>query len=215
MALVMNSGMSFSGMVVRAVRVRAAGDDGIDAVRRDVAPDEQLAGRLGRGVRRSRREPVVLGRPPLVDRAVDLVGRDLQEARRAGRDPARLEQDVDADHPGREERLRIEDRAIDVRFGREVEDRIRGRDEWRDDRRVGDVAADEGIPGRHLGVVADGGQVRLVAGIGQLVEDRDPGPVTAGKHVPHVARPDETGATGDEQVVEPSFRAHALIRPGG
>ena len=113
---------------------------------------------------------------------------------------------MDADDTGREERLRIEDRAIDVRFGGEVEDGVGVGDERRDDRRVGDVAADECVAGRHLGVVADGGEVRLVAGVGQLVEDRDPGPVPAGQHVADVARPDEPGAARDEQVVEPSFR---------
>ena len=164
-------------MVVRAVRVRPAGHDGVDAMGRDVATDQQLAGRLGRRVRRAGRQPVDLGRVADVHRAVDLVGRDLQEARRAGRRPAGLEQDVDPDDAGREERLRIEDGAIDVRFGGEVEDRVGIRDERRHDRRVGDVAAHEGEACRHLGVVADGGQVGLVAGIGQLVEDGDPGPV--------------------------------------
>ena len=43
-------------MVVRAVRVRAAGDDRVEAVGHDVALHEQLAGGLGRGVRRARRE---------------------------------------------------------------------------------------------------------------------------------------------------------------
>ena len=50
-----------------------------------------------------------------------------------------------------------------------------------------------------LGVVADGRQVRLVAGIGQLVEDRDLGPVAPREHVADVARADEPGAAGDQQ----------------
>ena len=109
------------GMVVRPVRVRAAGHDGVDAMGDDVAPDEQLAGRLGRRVRRAWRERRVLAGVALVDRAVDLVGRDLQEARPARGRAARLEQDVDADDAGRQERLGLEDRAVDVRFGGEVD----------------------------------------------------------------------------------------------
>ena len=201
------------GVVVRPVRVRAAGDDGIDAVGDDVAPDEQLAGGLGRGVRRARRERRVLAGVPLVDRAVDLVGRDLQEARPARGDAARLEQHVDADDPGRQERLRVEDRAVDVRFGGEVDDRVRRRDERPDDGRVGDVAAHEREPRGHLGVVADRREVRLVAGVGQLVEDRDPRPVAATQHVADVARADEPGATGDEQAAE--RRASRSRQPTG
>ena len=148
------------------------------------------------------RERRVLAGVALVDRAVDLVGRDLEEARSAGRDQARVEQDMDADDPGREERLRIEDRAIDVRFGGEVDDPVDRRDERRDDGRIGDVAAHEAETGGHLRIVADRGEVGLVAGIGQLVEDRDPGPVAAGQDIADVARPDEPGAAGHEEVAE-------------
>ena len=110
---------------------------------------------------------------PVGDRAVDLVGRDLQEARAAGRDAAGLEQDVDADDPGRQERLGIEDRAVDVRLGGEVDDRVGAVDQRPDDGRVGDVAADEAEPGGLLRVVTDRAEVGLVAGVGQLVEDGD------------------------------------------
>ena len=133
------------GVLVRAVRVGAAGDDGVEAVGHDVAADEELAGGLGRGVRAARRERRrPRGAWPVVDVAVDLVGRDLEEARRdASRRPARLEQDVDADDAGAQERLGVEDRAVDVRLGGEVDDRVGVGDERPDDLRVGDVALDE------------------------------------------------------------------------
>ena len=41
-----------------------------------------------------------------------------------GRGAARLEQDVDADDAGPQERLGVEDRAVDVRLGGEVDDRV-------------------------------------------------------------------------------------------
>ena len=75
----------------------------------------------------------------------------------------RLQQDVDADHAGPEERLGIEDGAIDVRLGREVDRRVRLVDERRHGLRVGDVADDERKAGGHLGVVLDRAQVRAIA----------------------------------------------------
>ena len=121
---------------------------------------------------------------------------------------------MDADDPGREERLRIEDRAVDVRFGGEVDDRVGLGDERPDDGRIGDVAANEAQALGHLRVVADRREVRLVAGVGQLVEDGDPRPVAARQDVADVARPDEPGAAGDQQALERPRLAH-VSRPAG
>ena len=199
-------------MVVRAVGVGATGDHRVDTVGDDIAAHEQLPGRLGRRVRRSRRQRRVLTSVALGHRAVHLVGRDLQEARTARRDPACLEQHVDPDDAGRQERLGIEDGPVDVGLGGEVDDRIDGLDERAHDGASGDVAAHEGQPGGQLRVVADRRQVRLVAGVGQLVEDRDPRPVAAPQDVADEARADEPGSTGDQEVAEPSLAAHAQPR---
>src|ERR1019366_2589936 len=61
-------------------------------------------------------------------------------------------------------------------------------------------APDEPEPGRLFGIVKHGLEVRLVAGIGQCVEDRDPGPIVATQDFPDEAGPDEPRAAGDEQV---------------
>ena len=212
----MNSGMSFSGWwygpYVFEPRVTTASS----AVGDDVAPDEQLAGRLGRRVRRARRERRVLGGVALVHGAVDLVGRDLQEAR-PRRPPSRhaSSRTWTPMTPGREERLRIEDGAVDVRLGGEVDDRVRVGDERPDRRpdrrcRRGRSASRAG----HLGVVADGRQVGLVAGVGQLVEDGDPRPVAPRQDIADVARADEPGPAGDQQPLERARLAH-LSRPAG
>ena len=66
--------------------------------------------------------------------------------------------------------------------------------------RVGDVPADEAQPGRLLGVVEHRPEVRLVAGVGELVEDRDPRPVVARQDVSDVRRADEARPAGDQQV---------------
>src|ERR1044072_9217321 len=65
----------------RAVVVGAAHDRGLDAVGVDVGGDEQVAGRLGRRVGRGGVEGRGLGEGAGVNRAVDLVGGDLQGAR--------------------------------------------------------------------------------------------------------------------------------------
>ena len=122
---------------------------------------------------------------------------------------------MDADDTGREERLGIEDRTVDVRLGGEVDDRVGAIDQWPDDGRVGDVAADEAEPGGLLRVVADRGEIGLVAGVGQLVDDGDLGAVAARQDIADVARADEPGTTGDEQSAEPSRRIGHVSRSAG
>ena len=135
------------GVVVRPVRVRAAGDDGVEAVGHDVAADEQLAGGLGGRVRRARVEPVASS--PRVARRRP--SRRPRRSRPGGSGPAsrrarstrsrtassRTWTPIDA---GPQERLGIEDAPVDVRLGGEVDDRVGVGDERPDDRRVGDVA---------------------------------------------------------------------------
>jgi len=98
-----------------------------------------------------------------------------------------------------------------VRFGREVDDGVGGRDERRDDVRVGDVAADERQPRGLLGIGSDRVEVRLVAGVGELVEDRDPHPVASGEDIADERAADEPGAARHEEVrarPEPLGRRH-------
>jgi len=116
----------------------------------------QVIGRgLARRVRRIGLKRMGLGKGRVIgtEGAVDLVGRDVQEAKsRLARILQRApvleragQQVVRADDVGVDERLRPEDRAIDVRLGGEIND---GRDavltqEPRDQRPVADVALDE------------------------------------------------------------------------
>ena len=86
-----------------------------------------------------------------------------------------------------------------MRLGGEVEHGIRRVDQGSDHLRIGDVTLDEREPAGHLGVVPDGRQVGLVAGVGQLVEDRDPRPVAPAQDVADVGGADEPGPAGDEQ----------------
>ena len=120
-------------------------------------------GELGRSGKSSGHEPVV-------DRSVDLVGRDVHEAVDAVPHGG-VEQGLGADDVGHHEVGGAEDRAVDVGLGREVHDGVGGADEVVDEPRVEDVALDEGQPG----IVADRRQVGEVAGVGELVQDGDVG----------------------------------------
>jgi hypothetical protein len=99
------------------------------------------------------------------------------------------------DRVRRDERVRLRDRAVHVRFGGEVDD---GVDLC--DRRVDGVGVLD--PRAHEGEARVGDQVRevlLPAGVGQLVEDDD---VVAGlpQALAREVRADEAGPTADEQL---------------
>ncbi len=59
---------------------------------------------------------------------------------------------------------------------------------------------DEREAGRLLGVSLDRGEVRPVAGIGELVEHGHAGAVAAGEDLAHQLAADEPGATGDQEM---------------
>ena len=200
------------GVVIRAIRVGTARDHGIESVGNHVASDEQFAGRLGRRVRGTRCERRVLRCVAGLDVPVDLIRGDLEEARSAGGEAARLQKHVDADHTGRQERLGVQDGPIDVRLGGEIDDRVRLFDQRPDNRGVGDIAVHKGQPRGHLRVVANRGEIGLVARVGQLVQHRDPRAVAAAEQVADVAGADEPGATGHQEPVErpdPAGHIHA------
>ena len=68
------------GVLIRAIRVRAAGDDRRQAVRRPIGLDLELPARLARAVRAARMERIAFDAQPAVDLAVDLVGAHLEES---------------------------------------------------------------------------------------------------------------------------------------
>jgi hypothetical protein len=117
-------------------------------------------------------------------------------------DPARLQQDVDAHHVRPQEVDRLQDRAVDVRLGGEVDDGVHIGHQRGHDLRVRDVAHDEPQPGGLLRVRFDRREVGPVACVGQLVEDDDLGAVAAGEDVADEARADEARSAGDEQPPE-------------
>ena len=107
---------------------------------------------------------------------------------------------MDADDAGPKERLRVEDRAVDVGLGGDVDDGVGAVDERPDDVRVRDVALDEREAGGLLGIALDGREVRAVAGVGELVEHGHARPVVAAEDLADELAADEAGAAGDQEV---------------
>ena len=120
-----------------------------------------------------------------------------------------------AEHAGAEERRRVLDAAVHVRLGREIHDRVGVRDEGHDLVGVGDVAHQEPATARLGGVGLARPEVGGIAGVGQLVEDRDEDLGIGPQQVAHEGAADEPGAAGDQQRAErAAARVPGLRRPG-
>jgi hypothetical protein len=174
------------GVLARPVVVRAAADDGLDAVRVRVGGHEQVPSCLGGRVRGGRVERRALGERALGDRAVDLVRRDLEVAGDAALADG-VEQHAGADHVGAGEGVLVGDRAVHVRLGGEVDDRVDALGQLQHEVAILDRAHDQ------LDVV---GQVLAPAGVGQLVEHNH---VVLVLDEVDIGRADEAGGAGDEQ----------------
>ena len=170
----------------RAVRVRPARDQRVDAVGAYRSEHLEVAARLGGGVRARRAKWIVLdGGLALGDVPVHLVRRDVHEP-----DPRRrgmVEQHLRAGDVRLDELGRPENRAVDVRLGGEVDDRVAagGRLRDRGRRRVAD---DELDPGLRRG--SPGCRSRSAC---RARGHRRPRPGAFGE-----VGADEPGATGDE-----------------
>ncbi len=179
-------------ILARAVVVGAAADHRLGPVGVGVGGDEQVAGRLRRRVGRGRVERRGLGEGARLDRAVDLVGGDLEVAGEAELTGG-VEQRPGADQVGAGEGVLIVDRAVDVGLGGEVDDRVAALHRLAHDRRVLDRSDDE------LDVVR---QVLAAAGVGELVEDPH---LVLLLRDPHVCRADESGGSRHKQLHAASF----------
>ena len=105
-----------------------------------------------------------------------------------------FEQDERSEHVGGDEFAGAQNRPVDVRLGREVDDDVGVANERGRDAGVRDVAAHEGVPR----IVDDVVQRLEPAGIGQLIERRDVPVGVRLECVPDEVRADEPGAAGDE-----------------
>jgi hypothetical protein len=131
--------------------------------------------------------------------AVHLVGGNLHEARDAQL-AGGVQQHLSAAHVRPHHRLRVLDRAVDVRLGGEVVDQVAAFHDLADDDRIADVAAHELV----AWIVLHRRQVLQIAGVGQLVEDDDAAVARLRQQQLHEVAADESGATGDQ---DPHSRA--------
>ena len=108
-----------------------------------------------------------------------------------------IQQCLSADDIGDHEVLRPRDRAIHVSLRREIDHDIVAGHDLVQDRAVADVALDEGI----ARILRDGGQVRQVAGVGELVEHGHAGNLgteAAIEQTAHIVRADEARSPSDQ-----------------
>ena len=158
--------------------------------------DEQVGPRLAGGVGAVGGQGGRLGEGRVVgaERAVDLVGRDLDVPGRPRR-PRGVEQALRAEDVGPQKGRGVVDRAIDVALGGEVDHRVEPLgQELHDQPAVGHVAVDEPVPR----LVLEPFEVVGVAGVGQGVEVRELNVRIRLQFQTHEVRADEATAAGDE-----------------
>ena len=190
-------GQQLFGVLVGTEGVAAACGDDVHAVGFKVGAHHQFATRFSSGIGIARRKWIVLDRFTNRNRAINFIGRDLQEAFDAVL-AAFVEQNVDANRIGMQESVSVDDAAIHMAFGSEIDDGVNlvGLQGLTHDRAIRNVAAFETI----VRLIADGREILHVSGIGQLVVDDD---VVVGVALGHDAdkrAADEARATGDENV---------------
>ena len=206
----MKSGIAFSGCWKgpKLLVQRVTSDGG--AVGRVVRQGDEVRAGLRRGVRRPGLERVGLERRAHLDRAVDLVGADVEHAldlEVAGR----VQHHVGAQAVRADELVGPGDRAVDVALGREVDDGVVARHGGHGRLAVADVALHE----REPRVAVEVGDGRAVPGVGEEVVHGDR-VVGGAQHVAHVVRADEAGAAGDEDAHDqPPVRSATCGRRAG
>ena len=176
-------------MLPRAIVVRGADDERVARVGAMEGADQEIATGLRCRVRGGRLERRALGERAGLDRAVDLVSRDLEVAD-SGRSSG-VEEHEGAEDIGLDEIARRLDRSVDVRLSGEVDDRVDPIERGRDGIAVGDVPLDEVDA-----VAIDSVEVLPAAGIGELVEDPHRLARVVVEPQADVGRADEPGPSG-------------------
>ena len=184
-------------MLVWTVVVRAVRDRGTDAVRARPRAHQHIARGLRRRIRRTRmirrmlREPgrIIQGEIPVhLVRAHMMVTDPIL--------PDRLQQTERALHIRPQKRFRIRDGIIVVRLGRVMHDRVMTRHDSVQQVRIADITNHE----LHT-ILGQARDVLRIAGIRELVQHGHVHVRMMVHHVMHEIRPDETTATGHNDVL--------------
>src|SRR4051794_24725626 len=124
--------------------------------------------------------------------AVDLIGADLEQSQVVG--ASRFQEGHDADHVRPGKCRRVEQRAIDVRFGGKVDDRVDILRDLPDQIGIGNVALNEA----ESSIIAHVVQIRWVTRISQQVETEHLVIRLLAEYVSHVGGTDESSGAGDQ-----------------
>lgn len=194
-------------MLEGTVIVRAVRDRGMDAVRARPRAHQHVrrrlrrrirAGRMVRGMLRELRR-IVQG-----EVAVHLVRAHVVVADAVPAD--RFEETERALHVGPQERFRIRDGIVVVRLGRVMHDRVMPRHDPVEQIRIADVAHHE----LHT-ILGQARDVLRIARVRELVQNGDMHVRVMVHHVMHEIRPDETAATGHDDVMRSKqFFSHSF-----
>ena len=184
-------------VLVRSVVVRPARDQERQPEALRVGARDVLSSGLACGVRAPRPEGVVFGGAPFWYVAINLIRADQEEdlvfmlARR-------FAQNRGSTNVSLEKCEGIHQRAVDMSFGGEINDRVGLRRQLVDQLVVADVAANEAI----TRLPFDIGQVGEVAGVRELVQHRDLDLRARTPEVAHEIRADEARGARDKDPVE-------------
>ena len=191
------------GVLIGPEVVGRATDDHGQPVGLEIREGDEIGRGLGRGIRRARPEHITFAERAHIDRTVNLVGRDVQEPFDA-EPPRHVAQDVGAAAVGADERVGVDDRAIDVALRRKMNHRVVALHRVADRAAIADVAFDE----RETGVIFEIAQAGEIAGVCERVVDGDL--IVAGREdVTRVVGSDETGGAGDEESHQVPFTCAA------
>ena len=189
--------------MIRAVIVRAIRDHGGEAVGPRPGRDEVIRGGLRGGIGRTRIVARLFDeRAVLAERAVNFVGRDMQEtegvaltaAQRLPMGAGRLQHRESAHDVCLDEGVAARDRAVDVTLGGEMDHlvRMKSRERLGHGAPIANVDLGEAVVRR----VADRRQGLQISGVGERVDIEHRGAL--GDQMPAHGRADESGPAGHE-----------------
>ena len=179
-------GQDLLRVLVRPVGVGTARDRCVDAEGTHAREHLEVAAGLRGAVRTRRAQWIVFARRPArFDVPVHLVGRDMHEA--CAQLARGLQEDERPEHVRADEVLRPQDRPVDVRLGREIDDRF-------DSAQLVDVLAHGDVAAVALDT---GRQIGRVPGVRELVEHDDV--LAGGEHPFDEMRADEARPAGDQE----------------
>ena len=192
------SGISFSGKLIRAVVVGAARHDHFLPEGSVASQRDQIGTGFACGIGRTGIQRRLLGKfPGRAERAINFIGRDLNETLDA-MPPRAIEQHARPDHIGMNEILRRINAAIDMRFGGEIDDRVKRMLRHERIHLVGicNIGFEKFVTLAMF--LRDAVQIGEIPGVGEDIDVADRGRLVMLQNISNKVAPDESTATGNQ-----------------